>query len=114
MRGMEPRPVERRIHTVYVTRNTEYHVRAGVCVAVRQRDEDAWRDDHPAVGREVAGALRWRGAGLIPHSGIPSPGDAIYFRKGDRDLITSKVERVERPLKDVVARYPSLTSSSAS
>ena len=26
---------DRRIHRVFVTRNTEYHVRAGVCVAVR-------------------------------------------------------------------------------
>lgn len=106
---MEPQPVERRIHTVYVTRNTEYHVRAGVCVAVREREEDVWRDDHPAVGRSLAGALRWLGHGVIPHSGAPREGDAIYFRRGERDLITSKVVRVERPSREVVARYPKLS-----
>lgn len=106
---MEPHPTERRIHTVYVTRNTEYHVRSGVCVAVRQRDEPSWREDHPAVGRSLAGALRWLGHGVVPHSGRPQEGDAIYFRRGERDLITSKVVRVERPARDVVARYPKLS-----
>lgn len=106
---MEPSPAERRIHTVYVTRNTEYHVRSGVCVAVKQRAEAAWLDEHPAVGRSLAGALRWLRDGVIPHSGRPEPGDAIYFRRGERDLITSKVLAVERPAREVVARYPKLS-----
>lgn len=110
MRDMQTRAVERRVHTVYVTRNTEYHVRAGVCVAVRPRGGEAWRLDHPAVGRSVAGSLRWRGTGLLPHSEPPAAGDAIYFRKEERDLITSRVERVERPGRDLVASYPTLTS----
>ena len=34
----EPLPEqERRIHKVYVTRNTEYHVRRNVCIAVLDR-----------------------------------------------------------------------------
>jgi len=99
--------VERRVHRVYVTRNTEYHVRAGLCVAVRQIAEGQWAREHPAVGRSLAGALRWMSDGLMPHTGHPSPGDAIYFRKGDRDLITSKLVRVDRPAREVVATYPS-------
>ena len=39
---------ERRIHKVYVTRNTEYHVRAGLCVAVRPRKGE-WVTDHHAL-----------------------------------------------------------------
>ena len=31
------RGTERRRHRVYMTRNTEYHFRDGVCVAVRDR-----------------------------------------------------------------------------
>lgn len=106
---MGPHTTERRIHTVYVTRNTEYHVRGGVCVAVRQLEATAWSEDHPAVGRSLAGALRWHGQGVIPHTGRPQAGDAIYFRRGERDLITSKVVRVERPTRDIVARYPTLS-----
>ena len=28
---------DRRVHQVFVTRNTEYHVRSGLCVGVRDR-----------------------------------------------------------------------------
>lgn len=97
---------ERRRHKVYVTRNTEYHVRSGRCVAVRRRGDEVWEPTHPAVGRSLAGALRWLRDGLMPHTGTPTAGDAIYFREGDRDLITSKVERVERPSREIVSSYP--------
>lgn len=109
MRVMQSHAVERRVHTVFVTRNTEYHVRGSLCVAVRQRDDARWESEHPAVGRSLAGALRWLRDGLMPHSERPSPGDAIYFRNGDRDLITSKLIRIDRPSRAVVESYPSLS-----
>ena len=34
---------DRRVHQVFVTRNTEYHVRAELCVAVRDRGLGRWR-----------------------------------------------------------------------
>lgn len=94
------------MHTVFVTRNTEYHVRADRCVAVRERGVNGWSEGHPAVGRSLAGALRWLRDGLMPHTERPALGDAIYFRNGDRDLITSKVVRIDRPSREVVASYP--------
>lgn len=103
---MEYQGPDRRVHRVYVTRNTEYHVRAGVCVAVKNRQHTDWTGDHPAVGRKLEGALRFEHGGILPTSDEPSVGDAIYFRRGDRDLITSKVERVERPTRAVVVDYP--------
>ena len=98
--------VERRVHRVYVTRNTEYHVRAEVCVAVRDRAGDAWRDDHPAVGRRLAGALKHVHGGILPTLEQPQVGHSVYFRRGERDLVTSVVERIERPVRSVVAAYP--------
>lgn len=97
---------ERRVHRVFVTRNTEYHVREAVCVAVRDRAGDAWRDDHPAVGRRLAGALKHVHGGILPTLEEPQVGHSVYFRRGERDLVTSVVERVERPARDVVASYP--------
>ena len=98
---------ERRVHRVFVTRNTEYHVRAEVCVAVRDRAGDRWRDDHPAVGRRLAGALKHLHGGIVPTLDPPEVGHSVYFRRGDRDLVTSVVERIERPARDVVATYRS-------
>lgn len=98
---------ERRIHKVYVTRNTEYHVKARVCVAVRDRVQREFLDTHPAVGRTLEGVLRISKNGITPAQGEPAVGDSIYFRRGERDLITSRVERVERPSREVVGQYPS-------
>lgn len=98
---------ERRVHKVYVTRNTEYHVRKGVCVAVRDRNSGRWVQGHAAVTKRVEGSLKFhRQGGYSPHFGEPGVGDAIYFNDGDRDLITSKLERVERPERTTVALYP--------
>jgi hypothetical protein len=97
---------ERRVHRVYVTRNTEYHVRRAVCVAVRPRASEAWDLAHPALGRTLEGALRLQHHGVLPVAEAPEPGDLIYFRREERDLITSRLERVERPARAVVESYP--------
>lgn len=96
---------DRRIHRVFVTRNTEYHVRSRVCVAVRDRKTDSWLTQHPALGRTMEGSLRFLASGIIPSIEDPSIGDSIYFRREERDVITSRVERVARPPREVVARY---------
>jgi hypothetical protein len=44
--------------------------------------------------------------GLSPHVGEPLVGDALLFHPGDRDLITSRLERIERPPLEVVVLYP--------
>ncbi|MDP3275108.1 MAG: hypothetical protein Q8Q09_07915 [Deltaproteobacteria bacterium] len=99
--------VERRIHRVYVTRNTEYHVRRGVCVAVKERASGRWLIGHGAVKKKLEGSIRFYGhGGYAPHFGDPGLGDAIYFNDGERDLITSKLEQIDRPEKHIVASYP--------
>jgi hypothetical protein len=106
--------VERRIHKVYVTRNTEYHVREGVCVAVRDRQGGGFHTAHIALSLRMEGAVRiYSNGGVIPHANQPEPGDAIYFtyRRPDgeeRQIVTSRLLSVERPPKPVVASYPAM------
>ncbi len=98
---------ERRAHRMFVTQNTEYHLRQGVCVAVRDRRTDSWLDGHLAVGRALTGAVRLGPDGRAkPGETEPSPGDALYFSDGARQLVTSAVCSVERPSREVVADYP--------
>ena len=98
---------ERRIHRVYVTRNTEYHIRGTVCVGVRDLRNDTWCEVHPALGRSLEGALRYLNSGVQPVLEEPRIGDAIYFRNGERDLVTSRVQRIDRPRLEIVQTYPS-------
>ena len=97
---------DRRVHKVFVTRNTEYHVRRDLCVAVRDRRSGQWLGAHMARGRQIRGSLRFLPTGGIqPHEGVPRVGDSLFFHGGGRDLVTSAVLSVERPTRDVVSKY---------
>jgi hypothetical protein len=98
---------DRRRHRVYVTRNTEYHFRDGFCVAVRDRRTGDFIQGHLALRRRIHGGLKFflNGA-IVPNSGEPQVGEALYFLSGGRDLVTSPLERVDRPTKEVASAYP--------
>jgi hypothetical protein len=98
---------ERRRHRVYLTRNTEYHFRDGFCVAVRDRRTGDFLHGHLALHRRVHGGLKFHaGGGIAPNDGEPRPGESLYFASDGRDLVTSALEGVERPSRDVVSAYP--------
>ena len=99
--------VDRRRHKVYVTRNTEYHFRDGLCVAVRDRRSGEWISDHVALQRPISGSLKFYPNGAIrPSLGQPRMGEALFFATGGRDLVTSPLLEVERPAKAIVSTYP--------
>lgn len=98
---------ERRVHKVFITKNTEYHVRAGTCVGVRDRESGEWLRAHFAKGRTVVGAIKFFDSGAMTASpGLPRIGESMYFEDTGRDLVTSSVVSVERPKADIVAEYP--------
>jgi len=96
---------ERRIHQVFVTRNTEYHVRRGVCVGVRPRGTGSpWIPNHGAIKMKVEGHVQV--GSLLPLPGTPKLGTRVYFADGESDVLTSPVVAILRPPKNVVAQYP--------
>jgi hypothetical protein len=101
--------VDRRRHRVYVTRNTEYHMRDGTCVAVRDRRTGRFVPAHVAVSLKLEGGVRlFANGGVIPRIDKPGVGDAIWFATSadaSRQIVTSRIEAIERPTKDVVASY---------
>jgi hypothetical protein len=98
---------DRRIHKVFVTRNTEYHVRRDLCVAVKDRRSGEWLGAHLALRNRVHGGIRFnRKGGVHPNPGTPRIGESLFFHAAGRDLVTSPVLSVERPARDVVVRYP--------
>jgi hypothetical protein len=98
---------ERRLHQTFVTRNTEYHFRGGVCVAVRDRRDGKWLPEHHALGRNVSGAVRFNEVGdAYPTLKEPTIGDAMFFAIGGPDVITSCLTAIERPARTVVMKYP--------
>lgn len=98
---------DRRVHKVFVTRNTEYHVRRDVCVAVKDRRSGEFLRSHLALKNRVHGGIRFnRTGGVVPNPGVPRIGESLFFHAAGRDLVTSPVLSVDRPERDVVCRYP--------
>ncbi len=103
---------ERRRHRVFVTRNTEYHLRDDVCVAVRDRDARRFRSAHIALNLRLQGAVKTGANGMSqPDEGGPRIGAAIYFTRETTDgrehhIVTSRIERIDRPEKSIVQLYP--------
>jgi hypothetical protein len=108
---------ERRRHRVFVTRNTEYHFRDGFCIAVRDRRTGDFLEGHLALHRRVNGGLRFfQNGGIAPNNGDPKPGESLYFAgegsdphseaARSRELVTSPLEAVERPTRELVDAYP--------
>jgi hypothetical protein len=103
---------DRRVHKVFVTRNTEYHLRRGVCVAVKDRTSGEWLRAHLALSQKIHGGLRFtRAGGIHANAGQPVVGESLFFHAAGRDLVTSPVLSVERPEKQIVAQYPGEGSS---
>ncbi len=98
---------DRRTHRMFVTRNTEYHFRQGVCVAVRDRQSGNWLVAHLALNRPLSGRVRFHPNGVaLPDDGEPCVGEAMFFGGQGRDLVTSTLCEVERPPKQLVTSYP--------
>jgi hypothetical protein len=98
---------ERRRRRVYVTRNTEYHVEDGTCIAVRDRRTQEFVQGHLALERRVEGSLKFFANGTVePNAGEPQPGQSIFFANDGRDLVTSPVEAVARPDLETIQAYP--------
>jgi hypothetical protein len=97
---------DRRRHRVYVTKNTEYHFRDGFCIAVRDRRTGDFLHGHLALRRRIHGGLKfYLNGAIVPNPGEPQVGEALYFATDGRDLVTSPLEAVERPSKELAAAY---------
>ena len=97
---------ERRIHKVFVTRNTEYHVRSQMCVGVRDLRTGEWLQGHLALRSRVSGGLTFlQKGGVRASEGLPSVGESLFFVANGRDLVTSPVMRIERPERRIVDQY---------
>lgn len=81
-------------YRVFLTRNSEYHVRGHVCIGVRDRRSGQWLKDHPALARAFSHSV------VDPEGRISSPhqpglGDPLEFDINGTPLRTSPVLDIE-------------------
>ncbi|MDB4992591.1 MAG: hypothetical protein JWM74_23 [Myxococcaceae bacterium] len=101
---------DRRRHRVFITKNSEYHCRDGICVAVRDVHTGAFQPEHAAVGKKMSSSILFSkegGIAAISKPGETHVGEQLCFSSGqlDHEIITSAVKAIERPPKEIVSRY---------
>lgn len=89
---------ERRVHSVCLTYNREYHLRSRMCIAVRDRESGAWLANHDAVGMEVDATMRRD----------ERVGHPLLLQREDATVRTSPVIDVFRPRRQTAEVYPLL------
>jgi hypothetical protein len=91
----------RRMHRMFETLHTEYHLRLDECVGVRDKHSGEWYRDHPA--------LRLR-AIQVPSMGSDAEfiGRRLQFWGEFDDVTTSPVIGVTRPMRTSLRGYVSL------
>jgi hypothetical protein len=94
--------LERRRHRALVTRNSEYHLRDGFCVAVRDRRTGRFCERHPALGMRLVLVSSPDGGPSPDH---PIGGRAYFLDRTQRNVLTSVVEEVVRPPREAVSAY---------
>lgn len=80
-------------YRVFLTRNSEYHVQAHVCVRVRDRRTGHWLQDHPALTRPLRSAVAANGGWHAMYA--PCLGERLEFDVDGIALRTSTVLDIE-------------------
>ena len=100
----------RRGKQVFMTRNTEYHCINGVCIAVHDRRTGRWVDDHPALDVRAVGGIEDGDDGRI-HFREPEVGKPlVFYPKGIRGIVTSRVLLILGSRKETLPNFPPLAA----
>jgi len=92
--------IEKRKHRMYVTRNTEYHMKNNVCVGIRNRKTGDWLMHARALGARLIGTIA---SSMQRHNKftiflLPEVGNnLILLSPTGVDLVTTKIRAVHRP-----------------
>jgi len=92
---------ERRVHRMLRTRNTDYIMRAGQCIGVKDRRTGEAKPNHMARGLYLTGTLVFQNGGVRPTTEDAQVGACLCFE--GEGLITSPVQAIERPEKNLLA-----------
>ena len=82
------------VYRVFLTKNSEYHVRSGVCFNVRDRRTGNWLAEHEAIGLPLSDVFADE-AGEVRAASMPMVGEPLSFQLQDRKFQTSPVLSVE-------------------
>jgi hypothetical protein len=81
----------------YITRNSEYLLRGGICLEVRKCGTSEVLRGHSAVEKRLIARVRWRRGGgqEVVVDGAPEIGDSLLLGQAGHEILTSVVRRID-------------------
>jgi hypothetical protein len=97
---------ERRRHKMYVTRNTEYHLRDDICVGIRKKSSGAWLKRAKALKAKLIGSVKSIHEIATGKGATPQVGESLLFINDEgEDIVTTMLDAIARPPKEAVGNY---------
>jgi hypothetical protein len=98
--------IERRHHKMYVTKNTEYHMRDDICVGIRKKKTGLWITNSKALKARLVGAIKSLNELILAKGKEPQIGEPLLFINPEgEDIVTTSVYEIKRPPKEAVQYY---------
>jgi hypothetical protein len=98
--------VERRRHRMFVTGNTEYHVKDDICVGIRKIGDGTWITKAKALKARLVGGINSISEILYASPSFPTVGQSLLFINDEgEDIVTTKVTHIVRPPMEAVRYY---------
>ena len=97
---------ERRHHRMFVTRNTECHMRDNVVVGIRKLKTGLWEKHSKALKAKLVGSIKSLSELILAQGKDPEVGEPLLFiNEYGEDIVTTSVNEIKRPPKEAVQNY---------
>jgi len=97
---------ERRRHKMFVTKNTEYHMKDDICVGIRKLKNGLWINNGKALKAKLVGSIKSLDEIILAQGSEPHVGEPLLFINEDgEDIVTTTLSEIKRPPKEAVNNY---------
>ena len=98
--------VDRRRHKMFVTENTEYHLKENICVGIRSLRSGEWITKAKALNARLIGGIRSIVEVKLAAPSFPQIGESLLFMTDDgEDVVTTKLMDIRRPPREALEFY---------
>lgn len=91
---------------MFVTKNTEYHMKDNICVGIRKLKNGLWIKNGKAIKARLIGSIRSVDDIIMAKGTEPAVGEPLLFINDDgEDIVTTTLSEIKRPPKEAVNNY---------
>jgi hypothetical protein len=98
--------IDRRLHRMFVTENSEYHLKENVCVGIRSLRSGKWITRAKALKARLIGGISSMIEVKLAAPSFPKVGESLLFMTDDgEDVVTTRIKDIRRPPREALNFY---------